>query len=111
MVVSLAPPLRAQAFVFDPDRCVTCTDTRDHALAGAGIDAGLQVVAAKFSPLARAGLVFVVGAAYEFGQESLVREDVRTRGPGYGFGVKDLLADVVGALVAEGLGAAWRRLR
>jgi len=111
VALALVAPLGAQAFVFDPDVCVTCPDTRGHALAGVGISVGLQTFTPKLSPLARIGVVFAVGVGYEFGQEAIVRESPAKRGPGYGFGVKDILADVAGALIAEGLGALWRQLK
>ena len=103
-------PAFGQRVIFDPDLCLSCPDTRDHILAGTGLDVGLQLVFPRTSPGLRIGIVTAIAVVYEVGQESIVREDPSKRAPGYGFGVKDLLAGIAGAVVAEGGRALWRKL-
>lgn len=99
-----ATPAAAQHI--DPDWCWTCADSREHFASGAGLDLGLQIVAPRWSPAVRVGIVTLVGAAYEAGQA----DAGAPYGPGYGFGPKDLILDVAGAVTVEILGYVVRRL-
>lgn len=110
--LALAPgAARAQGFTFDPDRCFTCRDSREHAAAGAAIDVAAQVVGWPKKPWQRVALVAAIGAVYEVGEEEGTRGTEYAGQPGYGFGLKDLACDVAGALVAELVRAGWRALR
>jgi uncharacterized protein YfiM (DUF2279 family) len=87
----------ASAQWLDPDRCLTCADTWAHAGAGAGVSLGTQLVLPRAGVVRRLLIVLAIGAAWECGQASATTQ----RGRGYGFGLKDLAADLVGALAAE----------
>jgi hypothetical protein len=90
----------------DPDWCLTCRDSREHFAAGAGIDVAARIVLPRTRVWQRVLVVTAIGAAYEAGQA----DAPGPRGRGYGFGPKDLLLDVAGALVTEGLIALGRRI-
>ena len=97
-LASASPSLMAQRL--DPDTCLTCVDSRQHFAAGAGIDLASRLVAKR--AWQRVAIVVAVGAAYEAGQMSAAA-DAGLKGPGYGFGLKDLALDAAGAVVAEGI--------
>ena len=82
---------------FDPDRRVFSADKLGHLIGGCG--AALVVLPFVSWPLAL-GIVAVVGAIFELGQWDGVRGTPYLGQPGYGFGLLDLTADLVGALVA-----------
>lgn len=105
-----AAPVFGQ-FRFDPDYCWTCRDSRQHAAAGAAIDVAGQLVGWPKKSWQRVVLVTAVGAVFEVGEEEGTRGTEYAGRPGYGLGVKDLVCDVAGALVGEGLGVLWRKLR
>lgn len=104
LVLSLiASPLAAQRL--DPDWCLSCTDTREHFVAGAGVAIGARVVLPQARTWQRLAVVGVIALAYELGQESIARS-AGVRGPGYGLGPKDWLAGIAGAAVIE---LVWKR--
>jgi len=88
----------ASAQRLDPDWCWTCRDSFQHFAAGAGIDVASRVAA--MHAWQRVAIASAIGAAYELGQA----DNAERTGPGYGFGPKDLILDVAGAVVAE---VAW----
>jgi hypothetical protein len=96
--------VRPSAAQWDPDRCLTCADTWAHAAAGMALDGlvrgpwishGWRDTAPK-----RLALVGVVAAAYEGTQWYEARVSGQ-RGRGYGFGLKDWAATVIGAVALE----------
>lgn len=91
-----AAPLHAQHI--DPDWCLTCRDSQEHFAAGAGIQAATLLVFPRAGLWRRLAITASIGAAYELGQVESAE-----RGRGYGFGLKDLLCDLAGALVVEAL--------
>lgn len=110
ILLSLAPPLAAQGFRFDPDYCFTCVDSRQHALGGTSIDVAAQLVHWPAKAWQRVGVVAVIGAVFEVGEEEGTRGTEYAGRAGYGFGVKDLVCDVAGAAIGEGLGLLWRKI-
>lgn len=94
--------------VIDPDNCWTCYDTRLHFVAGAAIDQAAAVAFKK--PWQRVLVTAAIGAAYEAGQEAIAR-DAGVRGRGFGFGLKDLAADVLGALAREWVWSTIKKRR
>jgi hypothetical protein len=105
LVLALAVPRSGAAQLLDPDTCWSCRDTYAHAVAGAGINlavrSGIIAESWRTSPVKRVGLVLLIGAAYE-GVETLAAwENGQLGERGFGFGLKDLAADVAGALVVE----------
>lgn len=100
--------LQAQEWLhWDPDWCWTCKDTREHFGASAGIEGALILAAPKWSPAARIGATTLIGAVFELGQADMTRDRY---GPGYGFGVKDLIADAAGAASMELLFALAKKV-
>lgn len=124
LLLMVAPPLAAQGFVFDPDRCFTCKYSVQHFAAGGGINLGLQILPRSWKsgwadrPWKRVAVVTAVGAIYEFGEEAIAgdpnthsADGRRLAGQaGYGFSIMDLGLDVAGALGGELLGALWRKI-
>lgn len=99
-----ATPAAAQ-IRWDPDRCLTCPDSRAHFAAGAGIDLAARIVVPKATRWQRLAIVATIALAYELGQESISRS-AGVSGPGYGLGPKDWALGVAGAGLLELL---WRR--
>lgn len=103
----LGVPKVLKSQTWDPDTCWTCEDTRLHAVAGGLIDAGLHL------PIAPKGfrdtigkrllVVGVIGLVYEVGQLSVAQSTGVAGQPGYGISPKDLVADMFGAVVVEGI--------
>jgi hypothetical protein len=102
---SLPRPIAAQTW--DPDWCVTCQDTQLHAAAGALIDAGLHLPIAPKGFRDTVGkrllVVGVIGLVYEVGQLSVAQSTGVAGTPGFGISPKDVIADLAGAVVVEGL--------
>lgn len=106
IVVALLAGSGAAAQVrWDPDRCLTCPDSRAHFAAGAGIDVAARIVVPKANRWQRLAIVATIALAYELGQESTSRS-AGVSGPGYGLGPKDWALGVAGAGLLELL---WRR--
>lgn len=82
----------------DPDWCLTCKDSREHFAAGVGIQVSTILVLPRTRAWQRLAVTTAIAAAYELGQL-----DTPQAGPGFGFGPKDLLLSVVGALAVEAL--------
>lgn len=107
-------PVAAQ--VLDPDRCWTCSDSRQHFAGGAVLDVGLHVLPKHWvkgwgdTPVRRVAVVTIVGAIFEAGQYDAVRGTPNAGQRGYGFGLKDLGCDLLGAVAGELLTALWRKL-
>lgn len=108
-----ARPAPAQA-ILDPDTCWTCRDTYQHAAAGGLVNIAMhtQIIAPSWrkSFLGRMGLTLAVGATYEVVELVSAWENKTAGQTGYGFGLKDLVADLAGALVVEGVVALGRKL-
>ncbi len=100
-------PGAMQAQHIDPDWCWTCADSRQHFVAGAGIDVAAHIILPQTHAWQRVLVTCTIGAAYEFGQEN--RSD--GSGPGYGFGPKDLALDCAGAATAELVWGLFRHHR
>lgn len=105
LLLLVATPLSAQRIQFDPDWCWTCKDSQQHFAAGASLDLAAHVLLPKSHAWQRVLLVTAGAAAYELGQESRSGGKV---GAGYGFGSKDLIAGVGGAICSE---IVWAMLR
>lgn len=101
----LASPAAAQQW--DPDRCLTCKDSWQHAAAGAGIDVAAQILLPRSRTWQRLAIVGTIAIAYELGQESTSRS-AGVHGPGYGLGPKDLLMGLAGAAAVE---FVWNEIR
>ena len=110
LALLLATPAASQGFRFDPDRCWTCKDSRQHALGGAGLSVAGQILGWPKRPWQRVALVAAAGAIFELGEEEGTRGTEYAGRPGYGFGLKDLTCDVAGAIVGELLGGVWRKI-
>lgn len=115
LLLLMVAPTAVRAQILDPDRCWSCRDTYYHAVAGATLDVAVRsgVIATSWrsSPVRRVALVFVVGAAYEGVETFSAWENHKLGTRGYGFGLKDLSADVGGAVLTELLTAVWRAIR
>jgi hypothetical protein len=102
-----AVPQRALGQFLDPDTCWTCTDSFEHAAGGLLLTSGLQLVPRHWrtgwadTPGRRIVTVTVVGAVFELGQWDAARHTANAGQRGYGFGLKDLGCDLLGALVGE----------
>ena len=108
LLVLVAAPLSAQRIQFDPDWCWTCKDSRQHFAAGAGIDLAAHIILPRSHAWQRILLVTAAATAYELGQEDASHSEGKV-GPGYGFGPKDLIVGVSGAICSEIVWAALRR--
>jgi hypothetical protein len=104
----VAAPLSAQRIQFDPDWCWTCKDSQQHFAAGAGLDLAAHALLPRTHAWQRVLLVTAAAAAYELGQEEGAQEGGKV-GAGYGFGTKDLLVGVSGAICSEIVWAVFRR--
>lgn len=103
-----AVPLRAQR-ILDPDTCLTCWDSIQHFGSTAALDGAAQLVFPKWKPWQRVLLTgVVIGGVYEAGQLDVAYNSGLSGQRGYGFGFKDLLCDVLGAVAAELIGKALR---
>lgn len=101
----------ASAQYLDPDRCWTCSDSFQHAAAGAALDGAAIAVFPRWRPWQRALLTGVlIGGVFEAGQADAARHTGKLGQLGYGFGLKDWACDVAGALVLEGAWALARRI-
>lgn len=100
-------PTKSQAQFFDPDYCWTCLDSRQHFGAGVFLDIAARgpYVAKNWNNKAykRVLLVAGVGATYELMQYYEAKQTGHLGQPGYGFGPKDLILDVAGAIVTEAI--------
>ena len=105
LVFLLGAPLAAQRI--DPDWCLTCRDSQEHFVAGAGVGIGARLILPKAKPWQRILVTATIGLAYELGQEGVARNE-RLAGRGYGVGPKDLLLDLAGAVLVE---LVWKRGR
>jgi len=98
-----AAPLAAQ--VLDPDRCLTCADSWQHFAAGAALDVVVRgpyiTDSWRDTPIKRIAWVATIGAAYEGLQYFEARANGTLGQPGYGFSLKDLGFDVLGAVAVE----------
>jgi len=101
-------PRRADGQFFDPDACLMCQDSREHLAAGAAIGTASRLILKK--PWQRIAFTGAVGAAFELGQWDAHRGDGKNGTRGFGFGPKDLLMDVAGAVAAEGLPELTQRV-
>lgn len=101
VLLALAATSQAEAQWLDPDSCWTCVDTREHFVGGAAVAIASRPVLKK--AWQRVAATAVLGAVYEAGQWDAHRADGLNGQRGYGFGPKDLVADVAGAVVSEGL--------
>ena len=81
----------------DPDRRVWAKDKLQHALLGFVLCAGLDLAGASEGQAL--GLTVAAGAIYEAGQTDTAHSTGKLGQAGFGFGVVDLGADTVGALV------------
>lgn len=97
--------------MFDPD-WVWNADQWQHMAAGAALVVLMRgpyiTESWRESFWGRVGLVAVIGAAYEGLQLFEASQTGMLGQPGYGFGPLDLIADVAGALVVEGI---WSLLK
>jgi len=107
LLLLVAAPLSAQRIQFDPDWCWTCKDSQQHFAAGASLDLAAHVFLPRSHAWQRVLLITVAAAAYELGQEEGARAGSKV-GPGYGFGSKDLIVGVSGAICSE---IVWAMLR
>ena len=95
--------------LLDPDRCMLCRDKWEHAGSGAAVDIAIRAWPARqWQPWQRVAAVAVLGVAFEVGQVDDATTSNGRGKPGHGFSVRDLTADVVGAVVTE---AVWTGLR
>lgn len=90
---------------FDPDYCWSCLDSKQHFAAGVVLDIAARgpFVAKTWHDQAykRVLLVTGVGATYELMQYYEAKQTGHLGQPGYGFGPKDLVLDMSGAIVTE----------
>ncbi len=107
LLLLVAAPLSAQRIQFDPDWCWTCKDSQQHFAAGASLDLAAHVLLPRSHAWQRVLLITAAAAAYELGQEEGARGGGKV-GPGYGFGSKDLIIGVSGAICSE---IVWAMLR
>lgn len=98
LLIVLALPLQAQRL--DPDWCLGCKDSWQHFVAGSGIQVATLVVLPKSNLWQRLAINSTIQVAHEIGQESSAR-NAKLTGPGYGFGFKDLLFGIAGAVLTE----------
>lgn len=82
---------------FDPDRQFFTMDKLQHAAFGAGIT--LVALALGFGPLWSFLAVLALGITYELGQWDVARHFMSRMHPGFGFGLLDLLADLIGGAI------------
>lgn len=82
---------------FDPDRRWFSRDKLQHAVLSGLLCALLSVF---FGPLWALGATIWTGVVWELAQWDSARSSGMLGQPGYGFGLRDLAADVVGALFA-----------
>lgn len=91
------PPFRAFfAHFFDPDRRWLSRDKIQHAVLSALLCALLSVF---LGPLWALGATIWTGIVWEIAQWDSARTAGMLGQPGYGFGLRDLAADVIGALI------------
>ena len=109
LLMLIAAPLSAQRLEVDPDWCWTCRDSQGHFAAGAGIDVAAHIILPRSRAWQRILIMTTAATAYELGQEEGDRQGGRV-GPGYGFGPKDLIVGVSGAICAEIVWAMLRRI-
>ena len=114
LLAALLATQPASGQFLDPDSDWSARDTYLHAAAGASIDlavrSGIVAQSWRSSAPRRVVLVVLIGAAYE-GVETLAAWENNQLGqPGYGFGLKDLVADLAGAVIAEVAVAGVRAL-
>lgn len=107
LLMVIAAPLSAQRLQIDPDWCWSCRDSQQHFAIGAGIDVAARLVLPKSRAWQRLLIITVAATAYELGQEEGAWQSGKS-GPGYGFGPKDLILGVSGALSTE---IVWALLR
>jgi hypothetical protein len=107
LLMMVAAPLSAQRIQFDPDWCWTCKDSQQHFAAGASLDLAAHIILPKSHAWHRVLLITAAAAAYELGQEEGARAGGKV-GTGYGFGSKDLIVGVSGAICSE---IVWALLR
>jgi len=105
--LALAAPKISQAQFLDPDKCWTCSDTREHFAGGAILDLAVRGpwVAESFRNRLwkREAMVCTIGATYEALQYFEAKANNKLGERGYGFSLKDLAADCLGALAMEGI--------
>lgn len=107
-------PVAAQ--FLDPDNCWTCADSRMHFAGGAVLDFGINALPYRWrkgwgdKAIKRVAVVTIAGAIFEAGQYDAVRGTPNAGHRGYGFGLKDLGCDFLGAVAGEVLTALWRKL-
>lgn len=82
---------------FDPDRRIVSRDKLFHAVGGFFVFVALNLVTA---PLTAFVFTLLLGATFELGQWDASRGTAQAGQAGYGFGLLDLAADLVGALFA-----------
>ncbi|HKA60257.1 MAG TPA: hypothetical protein VKD28_16695 [Gemmatimonadales bacterium] len=107
LLTIVAAPLSAQRFQIDPDWCWWCKDSQQHFAAGASLDLAANILLPKSHAWQRVLIITVAATAFELGQEEDARDGGQV-GPGYGFGTKDLIVGVSGAIFAE---IVWASLR
>lgn len=108
LLIVVAAPLSAQRIPIDPDWCWTCKDSRQHFVAGASINVAAHIALPKLRAWHRILIVTAAATVYELGQGDRARQDGQVA-PGYGFGPKDLILGVSGAISAEIVWAVLRR--
>lgn len=108
LLMLFAAPLSAQRIYVDPDWCWSCRDSQEHFAIGAGIDVAAKIILPRSRAWQRLLIITVAATAYELGQEEGAREN-RKWGPGYGFGPKDLILGVSGAICTEIIWAVLRK--
>lgn len=97
LLLLLAAPLHAQRL--DPDNCWTCRDSWEHFGSGAGLDIASRLTVPHHA-WQRIGTVMLIGVVWESAQADVART-TNLYGRGFGFGLKDLACDALGALVGE----------
>lgn len=104
----------AAAQWWDPDRCVTCRDKREHFVAGVGLDllARGPWLAPSFRdrPWKRVALTGVVATSWEIIEAAQARRDGKA-GSGYGVSPLDIAATIAGAATLEAVTVVAHKLR
>ena len=107
----LLMPRVGNAQRLDPDYCWSCPDKAYHFAAGAALDLAIRpfIRTELRHPMGRILTVCFIGAVWE-GIQSLENQVEHRAGPGYGFGVADLMATCLGATVMDGLVLVGQRV-